>query len=157
MMNHARRFAAYGAFAVIAPIAVASAATAQQQVLRDPEQIRACVCVEQTLKRQAVELAAQRQAYEEARRQVEALDAAVEAQRPQVRVNDRASVDSFRQLLDKRNAAQVSFANQLTPRYAALVEQYNRRATEFNRACAGSSYDAEVLAKVQQGLVCPLE
>lgn len=157
MMNHARRFAAYGAFAVIAPIAVASAATAQQQVLRDPEQIRACVCVEQTLKRQAVELAAQRQAYEEARRQVEALDAAVEAQRPQVRVNDRASVDSFRQLLDKRNAAQVSFANQLTPRYAALVEQYNRRATEFNRACSGSSYDAEVLAKVQQGLVCPLE
>jgi hypothetical protein len=156
MNNQIRRLAICGITA-LASIAASTASSAQQQVLRAPDQIRACLCTQQSLAHQASQLAVQRQDYEDQRRQVEKLDADVASQRPQVQVNDASSVAAFRQLLERRDAAQQNFANTVEPQYAALVAAYDQRVAAFNRSCSGNAYDPNVLAQVQQSLACPPE
>jgi anti-sigma-K factor RskA len=156
MNNQIRRLAICG-IAALASIAATKAGSAQQQVLRAPDQIRTCLCMQQSLAHQASELTARQQDYEAQRRQVEKLDADVASQRPQVQVNNTSSVAAFRQLLARRDAAQQNFANTVEPQYAALVEAYDRRVAAFNQSCGGSAYDPNVLAQVQQSLACPPE
>ena len=156
-MNNDIRRLAIGGFVALASIAATAAGSAQQQVLREPAQIRTCLCLQQSLSHQASDLATRRQDYEAQRRQVDGLNAEVESQRPTVQVNDASSVAAFRQLLERRDAAQQNFANTVEPQYAALVEAYNQRVAAFNQTCGNSAYDPNVLARVQQSLACPPE
>ena len=156
-MNNEIRRLAICAIAALASMAASKAGSAQQQVLRAPDEIRACLCTQQSLAHQASELATRQQDYEARRRQVETLDAEIATQRPQVQVNNASSVAAFRQLLERRDAAQQNFADTVEPQYAALVQAYDQRVAAFNQSCGGSAYDPKILAQVQQSLACPPE
>jgi hypothetical protein len=157
MMNKSSRLLALGVLAAGAGFCQSGLAAAQGQLLTAPEEVRSCLCLQQVVAKESAALAEQDKAYEARRREVEALDAEVTARRPQVDVNNSVAVAAFRTLLERRDAAQQSFAEQTVPAYAAVVERYNTRVNAFNQACGGKSYDSNVLAEVQRNLVCPVQ
>src|SRR5579883_2685498 len=81
-------------------------AAAAQQAPRPPAELVSCLCLQQSLAHQNETITAKRQAFDKRRQELAQLDAEVEAQRPQVNVNDAAAVAAFRQLLERRDAAQ---------------------------------------------------
>jgi hypothetical protein len=146
----------FAVFLALASASLTGTALAQQSMITAPDQIRACLCLEQSVSRQASDVAARRAAYEEKRRAVERLDREVATRKPQVNVNDPGAVAAFRQLLEQRDAAQQLLPNDASD-FAARVERYNQLVADFNRRCAGNVYDSVALAQVRQGLVCPAE
>jgi TolA-binding protein len=125
--------------------------------ISSPQEVAACLCLERSVSSLANEAQARNRIYEEKRQALEQLERQVAEMRQRMNVNDTAQVDAFRNLLDRRNAAQAEFANQLTPEYAALVERYNRRVSEFNTQCGNRTYDPSVLASVRATLSCPAQ
>jgi recombinational DNA repair ATPase RecF len=144
-------------FAVLAAAGFALPAGAQQLIVSSPDTIRACLCQQQSVNRQASELAARRQTYDERRRQADALVAEAATRKSQVDINDPAAVAAYSELLGRRDAAVRDLADDLTPRYSAFVSSYNQRVAQYNQQCSGQSFDATVLNQVQQNLVCPPE
>src|SRR5262249_55062767 len=117
----------------------------------------ACLCTQRTLAQQSDTITAQRQAFDQRRQALAQLDADVTQQRPQVKVDDPASVAAFRQLLERRDAAQRAVDADPGTQLSALIEGYNQRVAAYNRDCTGHDYDAAVLASVQKNLSCPAE
>jgi hypothetical protein len=144
-------------FAVLVAAGFALPADAQQPIVSSPDTIRACLCQQQSVNRQVSELAARRQTYDERRRQADALVAEAAARKSQVDINDPAAIAAYSELLGRRDAAVRTLADDLTPRYSAFVGSYNQRVAQYNQQCSGQSFDAAVLSRVQQSLVCPQE
>ncbi|HZS82508.1 MAG TPA: hypothetical protein VFA50_06535 [Stellaceae bacterium] len=155
-MRYRTRLAA-GLAAALAMVLAARGAAAQEDVLHSPEAIRSCLCMQEAITRQSTALGARQRSYDEKRRQLDALDAEVAAARPRVDIKSPASIDAFKQLLARRDAAAQTLAAEATPQYQALVERYNTRVADFNQNCASKSYDAAVLGQVRQSLACPAE
>jgi hypothetical protein len=126
-------------------------------VISSPQEVAACLCLEQSVSSLANEVLARNRIYDEKRQALEQLEQQVSDMRQRINVNDIAQVDAFRNLLDRRNAAQTEFANQVTPEYAALVERYNRTVSQFNTQCGTRAYDPSVLASVRTTLSCPAQ
>ena len=126
-------------------------------VISSPQEVAACLCLEQSVSSLATEVLARNRIYEEKRQALEQLEQQISEMRQKMNVNDVAQVDAFRQLLDRRNAAQAEFADQVTPEYAALVERYNRRVSDFNTQCGSRAYDPAALASVRANLSCPAQ
>jgi hypothetical protein len=133
----------------------AAVGTAEAQVVRSPDEIRSCLCQEQSVAALNGEVQAQSHAYETQRQSFEALDKAVQSGRPQVNVNNPADVDAFKRLLEKRDAAADALAGPTTKNYADAVQRYNQAVADYNGACAGKSFDPDALAAVKKGLACP--
>lgn len=146
--------AGMAAAAVMASAAVTSAEA--QTVLTQAGDIRACLCLQQSVTALDGEVARQRQAHEQQRQQVEALDAEVNAQRSRIDVNNFDQVQAFKHLLEQRDKAAADFAGPVTASYADAVARYNAAVNRFNGSCAGKAYDQAVLAQVQAGLSCPV-
>jgi TolA-binding protein len=127
-----------------------------QMVLTQPGDIRACLCLQQSVTVLDGDVVRQRQAHEQQRQQVDALDAEVNAQRSQIDVNNFDQVQAFKHLIDQRDKAAADFAGPVTARYADAVARYNAAVNQFNGSCAGKAYDQAVLAQVQAGLACPV-
>lgn len=138
---------------LLAPWAVGTASA--QQVLHAPDQIRACLCEQQSVKTLAEVVQQQSRVYEQRRQALEALDKEVSTKRPQVNVANQSDVDAFKHLLDERDAAADSFAGEVTQTYADAVRRYNQAVSTFNANCSGKAYDPQVLAQVQNNLSCP--
>jgi recombinational DNA repair ATPase RecF len=144
-------------FAAIAAASFAVPAEAQQTLISSPDSIRACLCQERAVNREASVLAARRQTYEEQKRQANALVAQAASQKSQVNINDPSAIAAYSELLGQRDAAVRNLADDLTPRYSAFVASYNRHVAEYNQQCTGQSFDAAVMNQVRQNLVCPTE
>ncbi|MBV9521421.1 MAG: hypothetical protein JO010_01425 [Alphaproteobacteria bacterium] len=149
-------YTALGAALALASGWLGGAASAQELV-QAPEQIKACLCLGQSIARRSSDLGARQSAYEEKRRTLEALDAQVASARPRVDVKDEASIEAFKQLLDRRDTAAAALAADVSPQYQALVARYNGQVDAFNRDCSGKAYDPVIEAQVQQNLACPAE
>jgi hypothetical protein len=146
-----------GTIAAIAATCFALPAEAQQTVISSPDAVRACLCEQQSVNRQAGELATRRQAYDEQRRKTDALVAEAASRKSQVDINDPAAIAAYSDLLGRRDQAVRTLADDATPRYSAFVANYNQRVARYNQQCPGQSFDATVLSQVRQTLSCPQE
>jgi hypothetical protein len=130
--------------------------TAQAQVvLHSPAEIGSCLCLQQSVAALDAQVAQRRQAHEQSRQELEALEAEVRAQRSQIDVNNFDQIQAFKHLLDQRDKAASNFAGDATASYADAVGRYNEAVNRFNATCAGKAYDEAVLAQVRTGLSCP--
>ena len=152
MSGTRRRLAAIfiGAFA-----AAAGQGASAQDVLHSPRDIAACLCQDQSVTQLRAEVERQRQAYDAAKANYEGLSAQAEAQRGQVDVNNANSIAAYRQLLERRDAAEYHFKVEVAPPYAETVAGYNKAVQAYNSGCATKMYDSAVLAEVQKTLYCP--
>lgn len=128
---------------------------AKAQVVRSPDEIRSCLCKEQSVAALNGEVQAQSRAYEAQRQSFEALDKAVQSGRPQVNVNKPADVDAFKHLLEQRDAAADTLAGPANKSYADAVQRYNQAVADYNASCAGKAFDPDQLAALKQTLSCP--
>jgi hypothetical protein len=130
-------------------------AAAGAQVVRAPDEIRACLCKEQSVAELNGEVQSQSRAYEEKRQGFEALDKQVQTSRPQVNVNNQGDVDAFKRLLERRDEAADVLAGAATRSYAEAVQRYNQAVTDYNSNCAGKAFDPDQLATQKRSLSCP--
>ena len=93
----------------------------------------------------------------EVRQHLADLDAELARERPLVDVNNPNSVDGYKALLDRRDAAYresigpvVSDADQAVARYNALVGQYDRQ-------CALHSFNLDIMNQLRAHLSCPAQ
>jgi hypothetical protein len=133
---------------------VATSAQAQM-VLTSPNEIRSCLCLQQSVTALDGGVVQQRQAHEKRRQELEALDAEVNAQRSQINVNNFAQVEAFKHLIEQRDKAAADFSGPATASYAQAVARYNAAVGQFNSFCASKAYDSVVRAQVQGSLSCP--
>ena len=134
---------------------VGTGAAAGQTVLHSPQAIAACLCLDDGVGQARTEMQRARDAYEAARARVEQLTQQTVQERARVNSDDPVSVDSYKDLLARRDAAERDFANKATPTYAAAIARYNDAVGSYNARCEGKSFDADILASVRQSLVCP--
>jgi hypothetical protein len=143
------------ALAAAALALAVTAGAAEAQVVRAPDEIRACLCKEQSVSSLNADVQSQSRAYESQRESFEALDKAVQSGRPRVNVNNPADVDAFKRLLEKRDAAADALAGPTTKSYADAVQRYNQAVADYNDTCAGKAFDPDTLAAVKKTLACP--
>jgi hypothetical protein len=153
------KVASTGRWWMFAALAVAGfALPAQaQQIISSPDTIRGCLCQQQAVNRQSAELAQRRQTYEDRKREADALVAEAAARKSQVDINNPDAIAAYSNLLGRRDAAVHAMTDEVTPQYSSFVSSYNQRVTQYNQQCPGQSFDAAVLARVQQNLSCPAE
>lgn len=141
--------------AVLAMLGAAGTSAAQGQVISAPDAIRACLCQEQRVAGLNAEVQAQSRTYAQQRASFEALDKQVQTSRPHVDVHSQTDVDAFKQLLERRDAAQDALSGPATSNYAAAVQRYNQAVADYNGSCAGKAFDQDALAAVKRTLSCP--
>src|SRR5262245_40371057 len=138
------------AFAVFVP----GPPGAEAQVLNDPAEINACVCLQQASAALAAEKDAKSEALAMVDRQLADLSAQLDTEKPRVDVNSPDSVSRYKMLLQRHDAAY----GQLGPAQAAsaqAVDRYNTRVDEYNRRCAGRPFNSELVAQIQARPNCP--
>jgi len=126
-----------------------------QDVVHSPEQIRDCLCREQSVAALNTEVQNQSRSYEDKHQAFQQLDKEVQAMRPRVNVNDRSEVDAFKRLLARRDAAADTLAGDVTRSYTEAVSRYNQAVVSYNGSCAGKAYDPDQLAELRRNLSCP--
>jgi hypothetical protein len=126
-----------------------------QEVERSPEQIRGCLCQERALATLNAEVQNQSRLYEDKRQAFQQLDNQVQTARPKVNVNDRAEVEAFKRLLERRDTAADTLAGEATRSYGDAVTRYNKAVASYNSGCAGKAYDPDQLAEIRRTLSCP--
>jgi septal ring factor EnvC (AmiA/AmiB activator) len=143
-----------GSLLMAGALLAAVPATAQN-VLSAPQQVQACLCLEQGTSNLATDVATHKQTYEQRRQELDQLNAQLASLKQRMNVDNPADVAAYAQLFDKRNAAFDTFSRDVEPQYAASVERYNRMVADYNNSCVNKSYDAAVLATVKPTLSCP--
>jgi hypothetical protein len=125
------------------------------QMSSNPTEINACLCLEQGVATMAQSMNHKTRALNAVRQHLADLDAELARERPLVDVNNPNSVDRYKALLDRRDAAYrdsigpvVSDADQAVARYNALVGQYDRQ-------CALHSFNSEIMNEMRAHLSCP--
>ena len=147
-----RRLAAISVGAIAAAVAQGACA---QEVLHSPRDIATCLCMNQKVTQLRGDLDRQKQVYDIAKGDYDGLSAQAETQRGQVNVNDSNSITAYRQLLERRDAAEYHYKVEVEPAYAAGVADYNKAVEAYNTSCGSKMYDSVVLAEVQKTLYCP--
>jgi hypothetical protein len=145
-----------GAVAFGLSLVVALAARpAAAQMSSDPAEINACLCLEQGVATMARSMDDKTRTLAAVRQRLADLDAELARERPLVDVNNPSSVDRYKALLDRRDAAYresigpvVSEVDQAIARYGALVGQYDRQ-------CALHSFNSEIMNEMRAHLSCP--
>jgi hypothetical protein len=132
-----------------------AASAEAQTLLKSPQEITHCLCQSRAIDDLKAAVDQQWRQYEDSRQRYAALERQVDTVRGTMNVHDREAIDSFQRLLDERDAARLSFQNEATPAYGAAVERYNKALDAYNGGCAGTVFDAAVLAEVQRNLYCP--
>jgi hypothetical protein len=127
---------------------------ADAQTVRGSDEVRACACKEQLVSTLNSEVMAQSSAYEAKRQAFEALDKQVQTARPLVNVRNQAEIDSFKQLLTRRDQAADALANAADQSYADTVQRYNEAVSDYNASCAGKAFDPEQMAELKRTLSC---
>ena len=129
--------------------------SASAQMSSNPAEITACLCQQQAIATFSADMSAKTQALAMARQRVADLDAQLLDARRHIDVNNAQSEQQYKELLAARDhayqasiGAVVGAADQATARYNAHVNQYNTQ-------CASRVFNADLMAQLQQHLVCP--
>jgi hypothetical protein len=146
------RGAALLGLGLILPMAPRPAAA---QMSSNPAEINACLCLEQAVETMSQSMNDKTQALAAVRQHLADLNAELARARPLVDVNNPSSVDRYKALLDRRDAAYresigpvVSEADRAVARYNALVSQYDGQ-------CANHPFNSEIMQEMQAHLSCP--
>ena len=130
---------------------------AAAQMSSDPAEINACLCLEREVATMAQSMNDKTRALAAVRQHLADLDAELARERPLVDVNNPNSVDGYKALLDRRDAAYresigpvVSEADHAVARYNALVGQYDRQ-------CALHSFNLDIMNQLRAHLSCPAQ
>ena len=139
----------------LALVLAAAPRPASAQMSSDPAEINACLCLEQRVETTRQSMNDKTGALAAVRQHLADLDAELARERPLVDVNSPNSVDQYKALLDRRDAAYrgsigpvVSEADQAVARYNALVGQYDRQ-------CALHAFNSEIMNEMRAHLSCP--
>jgi hypothetical protein len=123
--------------------------------VRPPDEIRRCLCLEQSIGMLQDEFRAQSMAYEQQREAFEALDEAVQTGRPQVNANNPADVAAFKRLLQKHDDSAATLAGPASKSYTEAVPRYNQALSDYiNSGGAGKAFDPDQLTAAKQTLSC---
>jgi hypothetical protein len=126
---------------------------AKAQILNEPAEINACVCLHAAWAALAQDKDAKAQALAAVNRELSDLDAQLTTEKPRVEVNSPASVSRYKVLLERRDAAR----SQLSPAQAAsaqAVDRYNAAVDEYNRRCI-RPFNPELMAQISAHPNCP--
>jgi hypothetical protein len=123
-------------------------APAAAQLVSDPNAIRSCLCDQQFVLGLQNDVGGKRQALESSQRNQVSLANQVDTRRAQINVYDHAELESFKQLLQQRDAA-IAATAEATRTYVDAAVGYNQAVAGYNANCAGRSYDDAVLRQVQ--------
>ena len=138
-----------------APALAAAAPARAQAVVKDPGVIGFCLCAQQRLDAEGAAMRTRQQSYDTSRDALAAMDRDLADRRSKMDVYDNAAVEAYRQLLDKRDAAAASFANDVTPAYNASIARYNQSLGDYSGRCAGKSFDQTAYDTARTALSCP--
>ncbi len=119
-----------------------------------PELIARCLCTQQRvrdLKQQAAD--AQRR-FDDAKGRLDALNRQMEESRRTVDSDDNTQVDAFRRLVEEDERANAHLFNNVLPETQRVIGRYNASVADFNRDCAGRSFDEAAQAQVRATLNC---
>ncbi|HZT50793.1 MAG TPA: hypothetical protein VFA22_02610 [Stellaceae bacterium] len=141
--------------AALAPQALGQNPAPTQQVLHDPDAIRACLCRHQAVTSLQTAMDNAKRTYDARQQELQALDRQIAEARQHLDVASLAERDSYARLLDQRDAASDRLAADTVPGYNALVSRYQAQAAAFNSDCAGKAYDPQLLPQIQSTLSCP--
>jgi hypothetical protein len=144
-----------GALSLVSIAAVWAGPTAAQDVVRDPGVIRSCLCARQSVTALLETLRERQQTYEASQKALASLNNDLEAQRGKIDVYSSAEVDTYKQLLQKRDGAAAAFNGEITASYNAAISRYDQALGGYNANCAGKSYDGAAYSAAQAGLSCP--
>jgi hypothetical protein len=140
---------------VLGSVLAAAPATADAQTSSDPAEINACLCLEQRVETTRQSMNDKTGALAAVRQHLADLDAELARERPLVDVNSPNSVDQYKALLDRRDAAYresigpiVSEVDQAIAQYGALVGQYDRQ-------CALHAFNSAIMNAMRARLSCP--
>ena len=133
-------------------IAVPAAA---QQAISDPDTIGHCLCLHRDVDARSAAVDSTRQALDQAQANATSLSQEVVRQRAQVQVDKDTDIAAFTDLLRRSEAATAQVNAMQVPAYNNAVAAYNQSVAAYSDACAGRSFDAAALARVQAGLSCP--
>lgn len=125
-----------------------------QEVIKDADAVRACLCQDQTLATLQDTLRERQQNYDNSQKALADLNSALDAQRAKMDVYNNADVEAYKALLQRRDDAQAAFTNEVTPSYNAAIQRYNAARDGYQGSCAGKSYDPTVYNAVQPTLAC---
>ena len=129
---------------------------AQQQVLRAPTEISACLCLEREISRTESEYRQVKDRFDQRDSEAKTLAGDLERLRVATDTNDERSLDAFRQLLVRLQSVEGA-RDQLISAYQAAAQRHNAKVGRFSNQCTGKWYDGAVLPQVQATLICPVE
>ncbi|MGE0725851.1 MAG: hypothetical protein AB7O45_15860 [Alphaproteobacteria bacterium] len=149
------RFGGLTAAAILAAgIAGAAPATAQQ-VITDPQQIAACLCLEQSIAQNGADMGHRRQMFDQRTGELMQLDQQIQRERPQVNESDPVQVARFRDLLERRDRLAQAIDGPMIADLQASIARYNLPVEEHRIRCLGRYYDDMVMNQVRLTLACP--
>ena len=124
------------------------------EVMHTPEEIRACLCLDQAVTAASAALYEETVNFETERKALAELQTRADAAQQDTNPTDMAQRDKLGEFLDQRDAAIRHFAAVATPQFNAVTESYNRAADAFNHTCGGKAYDWSILPDIQNNLTC---
>ena len=152
----ARLIAVCGAMLLGAGLVIlAGAATARAQTSSDPNEITACLCMQQGVAALSSDMSAKTQALAAVRQHLADLDAQLAQARPNVDVNNTQSVERYKALLAQRDAAYQQSLGPVVANADQATARYNGHVSQYNAQCASHQFNADVMAQIQAHLSCP--
>ncbi len=123
-------------------------------VLKAPQDIATCLCLEQGVAQLRGEVDRQAASYTPMRQGIEQEAGALDGARAAVNTRNKRQVEEFRQRLIRLQEQENQLFTVAYPAYTGAVERYNQEAQRYNQSCSGKAYDPEALAQVRTKLSC---
>jgi hypothetical protein len=117
-------------------------------------QVRACLCEQQEIGALRTVMDEKKQSLDAIRRELTELDAQLVSERPRVDVNDPNSVERYKALLARHDAAYQRSIGPVVGDAVEAVNRYNQRVAHYNDNCGHQLFDAAVMASVRATLTC---
>jgi hypothetical protein len=125
-----------------------------QPVTTSPRAVAACLCSQDAVAQLQGSVQEARRIYGERRQVAQSLSRQVDQARGRVDVNNQADIESFRNLLARRDEAERAYQEQ-GPAVSEVVARYNNAVAGVNSNCTGKLFDPEELQATRQTLSCP--
>jgi hypothetical protein len=128
---------------------------AAAQTSNNPAEINACLCLERAVEATSQSMNDKTQALAAARQNLADLNAELTQARPLVNVNDPSSVDHYKALLERRDAAYRESIGPVVSEADRAVARYNALANQYDSQCANHPFNSEIVQEMQAHLSCP--
>ena len=142
---------------IAAVLMVASAAEAQTQITRDPVQIELCLCLERAISTRGAEMERRKSAFERLQAQIAAQRQATDRDRDQVDSTNEAAVNAFRIRVETIQEQEDELWQTYQPALVEAIAVYTERTEMFGRECIGRQFDRDVMQRVRARMQCVID